>query len=422
MYSKACAIALTLVLPATASPVVEGLGIRVPFQKRSALADSRGIFDYAKAVRQVVHDHNKHRSNLQNVERHVGRDAFNEGADIKSLMELPTHALERRQSEGLNDEDHDEFWAGNIAVGTPAQPFYIDFDTGSSDLWFPSTKCTQSACSNKHKYNLSVSSTGKQTDRQFSIHYGDGSAVSGPVFTDTVGFAGLTVKDQYFSAATTLSDSFGSQANDGILGLGYPLLSNIQKPPFVNSAKAQGVIRQAAFGFKLSKVGSELYIGGTDKTQYTGDVEYHNVVGNTGYWQIGGGQLTIGSKIVSTGIKTVIDSGTTLIYGPPDAVAKLYASIPGSSMHGANTGFYSFPCDKVPSNVAFSWGGKQWTISAENFNAGQKSLLEFTCLGAIVAKDLGLGDNVWLVGDSFMKNVYSAFSFENNAVGFATLK
>ncbi|TFK80306.1 acid protease, partial [Polyporus arcularius HHB13444] len=85
-------------------------------------------------------------------------------------------------------------------------------------------------------------------------------------------------------------------------------------------------------------------------------------------------------------------------------------------------GFYSFPCNAVPSNVGFSWGGKSWTISAANMNLGQASAGSTRCIGAIVGHDLGLGTNVWLVGDSFMKNVYSVFSFDQNAVGFASLK
>ena len=44
-------------------------------------------------------------------------------------MDYPAHALERRQGEGLNDEAHDEYWAGNVGVGTPAQQYYIDFDS-----------------------------------------------------------------------------------------------------------------------------------------------------------------------------------------------------------------------------------------------------------------------------------------------------
>lgn len=62
------------------------------------------------------------------------------------------------------------------------------------------------------------------------------------------------------------------------------------------------------------------------------------------------------------------------------------------------------------------------------------------CVGSLAGLDLGLGNGVWLLGDryvveasismrsaddrcdSFMKNVYTAFSVSQNAVGFAKLK
>ena len=59
--------------------------------------------------------------------------------------------------------------------------------------------------------------------------------------------------------------------------------------------------------------------------------------------------------------------------------------------------------------------------SFPSFNFGEAGAGSGLCYGAVVGKDLSLGDNVWLLGDRFMKNVYTAFSFDNNAVGFATL-
>ena len=56
-----------------------------------------------------------------------------------------------------------------------------------------------------------------------------------------------------------------------------------------------------------------------------------------------------------------------------------------------------------------------------SFNLGRTEEGSESCVGALAGQDLGLGANVWLLGDSFMKNVYTAFSFDKNAVGFATL-
>lgn len=61
------------------------------------------------------------------------------------------------------------------------------------------------------------------------------------------------------------------------------------------------------------------------------------------------------------------------------------------------------------------------------------------CVGALVGGELGIGPTTWLLGDrycessetwmqhstdahrSFMKNVYSVFSVDQKAVGFASL-
>ena len=61
------------------------------------------------------------------------------------------------------------------------------------------------------------------------------------------------------------------------------------------------------------------------------------------------------------------------------------------------------------------------TIIHRSFNLGETSTGSGKCVGALAGQDLGLGNNVWLLGDSFMKNVYTAFSFDDDAVGFAEL-
>ena len=53
------------------------------------------------------------------------------------------------------------------------------------------------------------------------------------------------------------------------------------------------------------------------------------------------------------------------MYGPQSQVEAVYKAIKGAKVFDSSEGYWSFPCDSVPSNVGFSWGGETWTISAE---------------------------------------------------------
>lgn len=105
-------------------------------------------------------------------------------------------------------------------------------------------------------------------------------------------------------------------------------------------------------------------MGGTNDQLYTGDIEYHAVDTNPGYWKISGGSIGIGSNTsVISDITTIVDSGTTVIYGPTAAVKTFWESVPNSKALDSEPGFYSYPCNQTP-EVSFSWGGQSWNISA----------------------------------------------------------
>ena len=202
MLCKATLLSLTLALIAAANPIAnEERGIRIPVAARSGLTTADGVFDHDRAVTQTYRTikymvfsqspfrrkltsllSSKHRQNLINLKQNSG--SLPEGAEIKPLAVLPRE-LEKRQNEALTDQDDDTEWTGSITIGSNNQPFVIDFDTGSSDLWVPSSSCTSSVCSGKHKYNPSTSSLSKKLSGTFSIEYGDGSTVSGPIYQDT---------------------------------------------------------------------------------------------------------------------------------------------------------------------------------------------------------------------------------------------
>ncbi|RUP49984.1 aspartic peptidase domain-containing protein [Jimgerdemannia flammicorona] len=108
----------------------------------------------------------------------------------------------------------------SVSVGTPAKTFKLDFDTGSSDMWFPYTGC-KSTCSGKTIYDPTKSSTYKKDDRAWSIAYGDGSTSSSILATDMVNLGEFQIQNQVVEMASTISASFQSDPIDGLLGLAF---------------------------------------------------------------------------------------------------------------------------------------------------------------------------------------------------------
>ncbi|KAJ7171323.1 acid protease [Mycena filopes] len=430
MFNKsALLLATTLALSVAASPspspAVAVGGTTIPLRKRTSLTRADGVFDRDKAIAQGVRTANKHRQNLINLQKNTG--SLYPGAEIKEVAKLPadiearlSHRAEKRQSEKLTDENDGEEWAGTISIGTPAQKFLIDFDTGSSDLWVPSSSCTSSTCSAKSKYKASSSSTTVKKSGTFTIVYGDHSTVSGPELTETVTVAGVTATNQIFSAVTTLSASFADDPIDGILGLAFPSLAALNGNPFFTTANSEGTVDANQFAFYLASSGSELLLGGTNPAKFSGDIEFNSIDSSNGFWQATGAKVKIGSTTAVSNIDTIIDSGTTLMYGPPAAIKAFYAKISGAKLFDSTNGFYSFPCS-TPPKISFNWGGQDWAISTDSINLGQTATGSSSCVSALAAQDLGLGSTVWLIGDTFMSEVYTVFDVDQEAVGFAAL-
>lgn len=135
-----------------------------------------------------------------------------------------------------------------------------------------------------------------------------------------------------------------------------------------------------------------------------------------------------GSTIaVSSGSDSVlgaIDTGTTLIGAPPAFVAQYYAGIDGATAGtGEWDGFYLYPCSTaVNFTLSFTGGARSWPVSDDDFRLQQVD--DTFCAGALFDIDTGGAGSAtpsWIVGDTFLKNVYSVFRASPASVGFATL-
>lgn len=260
---------------------------------------------------------------------------------------LSSHARARKYNillHGDDDEDAgiivlknymDAQYFGEIGIGTPPQKFTVVFDTGSANLWVPSSKCYFSiACYLHSRYRSASSSTYKKNGTTVAIHYGTG-AIAGYISNDNVKVGDLVVKKQDFIEATKEPGlTFLAGKFDGILGLGFQEISVGKAVPVWYNMIRQSLVKERVFSFWFNRnaeesEGGELVFGGVDPNHYKGEHTYVPVT-RKGYWQFEMGDVLIGnlsSGICSGGCAAIADSGTSLIAGPTSTIAEINRAI-----------------------------------------------------------------------------------------------
>jgi len=389
----------------------ESTGIAIPIQKRtSSNGTDPGVADLAELRAQIVQLEDKYANTFAAYEANTG-----EAHPLAPPQDM--NVTKRAKTGALPLTDASEtLWYGNVAVGTPAKTFKIDFDTGSSDFFVPAASCRN--CGSHPRYNPRASRTSRDLHKTFTLRYGDGSTTSGEQYSDVVTVAGLTATNQTLGAATNYDSSFRDLPSDGLMGLAWPNISSFRATSFFNTLISQRKVAAQIFSFYLAETGSELFLGGSNSARYTGSFNWNSVT-TKAYWQIGLKSIGVGGRATAKGLQSVIDSGSTLVIGDSKNVAAFYKAIPGSRPINGSPGMYGVPCNKVPKDITFTFGGKGYNLDPTWFNLGYLQEDPSTCVGGIVGSD---GLRFWILGDLFMRNVYTAFDFANARVGFATLR
>ncbi|KAG0201985.1 hypothetical protein BGX28_005338 [Mortierella sp. GBA30] len=323
----------------------------------------------------------------------------------------------------LVDVPTDLEYYGTVSVGTPAQKFKLDFDTGSSDIWFPSSSCTTTACKAHARFSSSASSTYQKDGRSWSISYGDGSSASGILGSDIVNVGGISVR-QTIGLATKESSQFGSSPEDGLFGLGFNTIESVSGvKTFLDNAIAAGVLAQPVVSVFLPSVrrnggvGGEYLFGGIDSTKYTGSLTYVPVT-QKGYWQVLIQDASYNGASLGQTSQGIIDTGTTLVIVGDAAAAAIHAKIPGSVNDPTNG--WLVPCSVTSStaNVGFKMGGTTFNVPVADL--AYEALNDGTgnCFSGVQGGQNGL----WILGDVFIKNNYCVFSQTSSpSIGIAPL-
>ncbi|KAL9932345.1 hypothetical protein V8E36_008824 [Tilletia maclaganii] len=303
--------------------------------------------------------------------------AFNQFLDMRS----EDHPIQGRR-EGhmpLTPLRNGLLWVGMITVGTGSEPARLtaNFDTGSLDTMLSSPQ-----------YESTQSRTAHHTGETFQTEYLDGTIAEGTVVLDTVSVAGLLARD----AAIGITTASFVPANDfqALVGMAsmMPLcLSALRRPGLIPS-----------LGTLHLSIGVR-YFGLQQSFPSLGECMWTCSFSISGVAQVQ---------------SALVDTGTSLIFGPYRLVADIITAA-GMSIHFDDGHLYGvYHTDGPTPSVSISIAGLNVVLSAES--------LAFRIRGPLTVAAIAGSDGLngwWVLGDTFLQNVYAVFDAEEQRMGFA---
>ncbi|KAF7304598.1 Peptidase A1 domain-containing protein [Mycena chlorophos] len=326
-------------------------------------------------------------------------------------------------SVGLGD-NADLLYTVPITIGNTTT--VVNLDTGSSDLWTITSDCTAGACNGTVAQSLPhYPAANLQTNgAQVTMLYGDsftGTSATGPVAAETVSIAGVAIENQLFAGVDETNSTVLRLGAAGILGVGFPALSQIQTAatfqklagqtassdqvitaaassgPLLSRISQGGSLAQPMFSISLQRSTIDINASdsqpgaitlgalpaGVDNSSITwvpvrlytpaeGGLSAPSFAPNEVYpsrWEIDldavylDGQKLAASTVPTTGgvnatrMSALIDTGNSLIRGPTDVVQDVMSSVVPS----AGSGMPWIDCTAAH-NMSFQIGGKMFTV------------------------------------------------------------
>lgn len=309
-----------------------------------------------------------------------------------------------------------------MKFGSPTQEMNMLLDTGATTTWVMGGDCTDVACKHHNLFDEAKSTTLKKLNTGMNVVYGTGN-VSMTMATDTVEVAGYKLPIQ-FGVGHKVTDTFMSFPMDGILGLAYSPVAN--PPSFIGALMDGGLLKNPIFGVNLHRGADKtndgsIVFGAVDNSKFSGDINYGALhASHDGHWMITSGEAGFdGKKAGLSGKKVIIDSGTSYCFLPPDDAKKFYSTFPDAII-AENGESYSVPCNTT-TPAQFEFDGVMYEISTKDW-VGGRAKESGRCTSNIFSRDATGSTpetklNAWLMGDTFLKNVYAVFDVGQQRVG-----
>uniref|UniRef100_A0A0N4ZC00 Peptidase A1 domain-containing protein n=1 Tax=Parastrongyloides trichosuri TaxID=131310 RepID=A0A0N4ZC00_PARTI len=334
-------------------------------------------------------------------------------------------------------------------------------DTGSANLWVPDISCsdqtsscpsyckdsrlcdflcdesccthtkhtTDSNCKGKNTFNSKNSYTYQADGRSFTFQYGTGK-VSGIFGTDTVGLVGdlntIQIPKTTFGQANTISNNLGSNAFDGIMGLGFKSLAvDGITPPIINAIN-QGLFDKPIFTIFLQhkdthniygETAGVITYGGFDNDNCNNIINYNDLSSAT-YWQFHMSVLNFGYDSYNKYyFEAIADTGTSYIGAPSWVVDDV--TMKAGATYSDKYGLYLIDCNAKLPFTSVEIGGIEYQIPS-NYLIDQ--LGNNLCAFTFFSID-GLGYSPqFILGDPFLMSICQVYDVENKRIGFALPK
>ncbi|KMS94481.1 hypothetical protein BVRB_020980, partial [Beta vulgaris subsp. vulgaris] len=207
-------------------------------------------------------------------------------------------------------------------------------------------------------------------------------------------------------------------------GMAFRAISVDHLKPLMECAWEQNLLSKNMFSFYLPSTddaAGQLTLGGYDKQYFSGDITWVPVTSKT-YWEIE--VDSISSEGFQADCKTaIVDTGTTLLAGPSQEVAKLAQQM-GAIRNPLMRNMYVMSCSKKDrlSNIEIGLNGRAFTLTPDDYLIKQKVFGFDICVLGIMGIDVPPPRGpLWILGDVFIRQYYTIFDVGNVQVGFVNV-
>jgi|EP00945_MAST-04E_sp_MAST-4E-sp1_P000897 cathepsin D len=317
-------------------------------------------------------------------------------------------------------------YIGTIGIGTPPQNIHVIFDTGSANLWVTSSLCESDACGMHESYNHKLSTTYVANGEEVSVRFGTGD-IEGMLSADDFHVGPMVVKAQTFGEITVENGNvFATSHFAGIAGLAFPALSAYSHTPVFDNIMGQKLLATNMFAFyysKLPRQESALFFGGPDPEFYTGKITWIPVMKQF-YWEIRLQDIYVGDTPMNfcspggsyttdeAGCKIVLDTGTSLIAGPSDAIGSLLSRLDVTNHCKSKS--------ELP-RISLKVGGTKFFMEPDDYVLDGEE--DEDCKPAFMPLDVPSPRGpLFILGDAFMRKFYTIFDRAEDRVGIAVAR